>query len=265
MDVDKERIMDQEIIILVGNVGSGKSTLARKLAKKGYVIICKDAIQQAVTGGVYALYDKNKKDIGHAMCKTGAVSALEAGFSVCIDDTSVTTKCRKAIIDCARSYTDNIRCIDLGCGSEEQLNRRFKYNRGRSEKTWLEVFNYVWNSYEKPMLKEGFSEIIYPQKQVFHAWDFDGTIVEHAFPEMGESIPANVNKIKELYESLWNTIIIWTCRSGEALKEMEAFLLKEKIPFDFINENPMFDINSPKIYADFYYDDRSIPICKKGE
>jgi len=33
--------------------------------------------------------------------------------------------------------------------------------------------------------------------------------------------------------------------------------LKNKIPFDFINRNPMFNMGSPKIFAHEYLDDRN--------
>jgi len=35
----------KELIILVGNIGTGKTTESKKLAKKGYIIISRDAFR----------------------------------------------------------------------------------------------------------------------------------------------------------------------------------------------------------------------------
>lgn len=45
--------------------------------------------------------------------------------------------------------------------------------------------------------------------------------------------------------------------SGDKLNRMRKFLIDEKIPFDFINENPLVDFGSRKIFAHEYYDDRN--------
>jgi len=50
---------------------------------------------------------------------------------------------------------------------------------------------------------------------------------------------------------------LWTCRSGDYLDQMRKFLIDNSIPYDFINENPMVNFGSPKIYANKYYDDRN--------
>lgn len=91
------------------------------------------------------------------------------------------------------------------------------------------------------------------------AFDFDGCIVEHKFPRIGEPIKATVEFMHKLREE-GHLIIIWTCRSGEYLSEAVQFLRNNKIPFDYVNENPEcgFSSNSPKIYADYYIDDRAV-------
>lgn len=61
-------------------------------------------------------------------------------------------------------------------------------------------------------------------------------------------------------------IIIWTCRSDNELEKCKQFLKDNKIHFDYINTNTDYiqklwdfeHFTSPKIYADFYIDDRSI-------
>ena len=45
------------------------------------------------------------------------------------------------------------------------------------------------------------------------ALDFDGTIVEHKFPDIGALKPNVVGVINQLFNEGYY-IIIWTCRSG---------------------------------------------------
>jgi len=93
--------------------------------------------------------------------------------------------------------------------------------------------------------------------------DFDGTIVEHKFPEIGE-LKLNVKKvldslIKDHY------IIISSCRASlhfdaKYLREMIVFLKKEKIPFDEIDFGTY-----GKPVADWYIDDKGIPFKDNWE
>lgn len=91
------------------------------------------------------------------------------------------------------------------------------------------------------------------------AVDFDGTIVKHDFPDIGKLKPGAKEALQNLH-SKGIKIIIWTCRDGEYLEEMERFLKAEGIPFDAVNENlPSLGFKtSQKIYADLYIDDRSL-------
>lgn len=91
------------------------------------------------------------------------------------------------------------------------------------------------------------------------AVDFDGTIVEHAFPEIGP-LKSGAKKVLKMLHKKGGKIAIWTCRDGKHLDEMKTFLEAEGIPFDAINENvPGVDFTtSPKIYADVYIDNRAI-------
>ncbi len=99
------------------------------------------------------------------------------------------------------------------------------------------------------------------------AIDFDGTIVEHKFPEIGPLKP----NVKEVIHRLWDEghkIIIWTCRTSQntfpgkqsTIFDVRNFLDSEDIPHHTINhnipENPFQP--SPKVYADVYIDDRQL-------
>lgn len=90
------------------------------------------------------------------------------------------------------------------------------------------------------------------------AVDFDGTIVEHEFPEIGTPIPYAIEVIKEAYKQGHN-FILWTCREGKDLDRAVFWLERElRIPFA-INENydKTVSFGKRKVYADWYIDDRS--------
>ena len=90
------------------------------------------------------------------------------------------------------------------------------------------------------------------------AVDFDGTIVEHKFPGIGKLIPGARVALRYLHKKGCR-IIIWTCRKGKYENNMREFLVKEKIPFDYINENvPGIDFTSNKVFANYYIDDLNL-------
>jgi len=96
------------------------------------------------------------------------------------------------------------------------------------------------------------------------AIDFDGTIVEHDYPNIGSPIPGAAEYIKKLHQD-GHTILIWTARSGFELIHAMLYLKGAQIPFERVNSNaieiasnPEWINFSPKIYADVYIDDRNV-------
>lgn len=244
--------------IFIGNVGSGKSIIARKLALKDYVVVNMDMIQEMIGGYRYGLYDAKKKEIYQKTEETIIETALKINYSVVIDRTNMDRKRRQRFIEIGKKYTKDIIAYDWGIGEERELERRISEPRGIPSSVWREVYKSMKKNYEPPELNEGFDRIIIPPKKFkFHAFDFDGIIVKNNFPEIGEIINNNVDELNKLWQDLSNIIIIWSCRSGDYEREMRKFLIKNKIPFDFINENPIFDTGSRKIFAHKYYDDRN--------
>lgn len=244
--------------IFTGNIGCGKSLLASKFGKMGHVVVNMDSLQQILAGGEYGLYDSKKKEVYHDIETMAIESALNNGFSVVIDRTNMDRKRRKIFIDIGKKYACEIISYNWGLGDSKGLDRRIKTPRGIPFQTWTDVYNFMNKSYELPSTDEGFDRIIEaPKKFIFHAFDFDGTIVEKKFPEIGEIISGQVECMNKLWENLSNIIIVWSCRSGDYENQMRSFLLKHEIPFDFINENPVFDTGSRKIFAHNYYDDRN--------
>ncbi len=94
------------------------------------------------------------------------------------------------------------------------------------------------------------------------AVDFDGTIVEHKYPDIGKPIPFAIETLKELQKQ-GNRIILWTYRSGKYLDEAVEYCKSKGLEFYAVNENEPnehFDPNvmSRKVYADVYIDDRNV-------
>lgn len=250
--------MPQKMIIPVGNIGCGKSTIARKYAKLGYNIINMDTIQSMLSGGEYGMYDNNKKPVYSAIETTAIETSIENGDSVFIDRTNIDEKRRKSFIDIANKHDVETIALNWGRGNLESLSRRLENPKGTTCKTWESVHSFMEESYQEPNLNEGFTKIIEAPKQFkFYAFDFDGTIVKNKYPEIGEILNGTVDKMNEIYENHKNIIIVWSCRNGDDEYQMKEFLLKNNIPFDFINENPIFKTGSKKIFAHEYYDDRN--------
>ena len=94
------------------------------------------------------------------------------------------------------------------------------------------------------------------------AVDFDGTICEHKFPDIGELKPY-CKEVMNLLKEAGHEIIIWTCRCddehGPYKTKMKEWLDKNEIPYDKINENVISEFQPiPKIYFDVCIDDRNL-------
>jgi len=93
------------------------------------------------------------------------------------------------------------------------------------------------------------------------AVDFDGTIVEHEYPEIGKEKLFAFQTLKEL-EKRGALLILWTFRTGTELEEAIAYCRKNGIEFYAVNRNypeERYDETvSRKIDADIFIDDRNI-------
>ncbi len=93
------------------------------------------------------------------------------------------------------------------------------------------------------------------------AVDFDGTIVEHEYPEIGKEKLFAFITLKELNKK-GARLILWTFRTGKELEEAVEFCRKNGIEFYAVNKNYpeeiMNDTVSRKIDADIYIDDKNI-------
>jgi hydroxymethylpyrimidine pyrophosphatase-like HAD family hydrolase len=98
------------------------------------------------------------------------------------------------------------------------------------------------------------------QRSILFAVDFDGTIVEHKFPAIGKIIGNSVDILIRLQKK-GHKIILWTCRTGMLLQEAVEFLADNGFNPDAINNNytSMADMAYPKVFAEWYIDDRNFP------
>lgn len=68
------------------------------------------------------------------------------------------------------------------------------------------------------------------------AIDFDGTIVENKFPEIGNPINGAFKYMKKL-QGQGFFIVLWTCRAGESLEDAIRFCGEQGLVLDSINAN----------------------------
>lgn len=102
------------------------------------------------------------------------------------------------------------------------------------------------------------------KKNKIIAVDFDGTLCENKWPEIGAANDELIEYLKKRQAS-GDKIILWTCRVGELLQQAVRFCYNRGLIFDAVNENlpetlEWMNNDSRKIFANEYIDDRSVPI-----
>lgn len=94
------------------------------------------------------------------------------------------------------------------------------------------------------------------------AVDFDGTIVKHRYPAIGEELPFAIETLKKIKEE-GHTLILWSVREGKLLDEAVDFCKERGLTFYAVNANfpeetLKFDDYSRKLKADLFIDDRNL-------
>ncbi|MDY6206389.1 MAG: hypothetical protein SPI30_06560 [Prevotella sp.] len=95
------------------------------------------------------------------------------------------------------------------------------------------------------------------------AVDFDGTIVEHQYPEIGKEIPFATDTIRMLIADR-HKVILWSVREGKLLDEAVKWCKERGIEFYAINKDYPEETQegnshySRKIKADIFIDDRNV-------
>ncbi len=98
------------------------------------------------------------------------------------------------------------------------------------------------------------------------AVDFDGTVVVHAYPNVGRSVDGAEEILKELVDA-GHLLILLTMRSGKELQDAEQWFVERGIPLWNINLNPDQDSwsTSKKVWAHVYIDDCAAGVLLKSE
>lgn len=95
------------------------------------------------------------------------------------------------------------------------------------------------------------------------AVDFDGTIVEHRYPKIGQEIPFATETLRMLIQD-HHKLILWTVREGELLDDavewcrqhgVEFYAINRDYPEETTENNPHF---SRKLKVDYFIDDRNL-------
>lgn len=94
------------------------------------------------------------------------------------------------------------------------------------------------------------------------AVDFDGTIVEHKYPEIGEELPFATSTLKML-AGQQHSLILWTVRRGKLLDDAIEWCKKRGVEFYAVNKNFPEEVIGEgncygKINADLFIDDRNL-------
>lgn len=95
------------------------------------------------------------------------------------------------------------------------------------------------------------------------AVDFDGTIVEHKYPAIGQEIPFAIETLRKLRDDR-HKLILWTVREGRLLEEAIAYCQERGVEFYAVNrdypeeEKGQNNHFSRKIKADVFIDDRNL-------
>ena len=93
------------------------------------------------------------------------------------------------------------------------------------------------------------------------AVDFDGTIVRHRYPKIGDEVPFATETLRLLLRDR-HRLILWTVREGRLLDEAVEWCRARGVEFyainrDFPEEDATGSGFSRKIKADLFIDDRN--------
>lgn len=100
-------------------------------------------------------------------------------------------------------------------------------------------------------------------KSMTIAVDFDGTIVEHRYPDIGKEIPFATDTLKMLIKE-HHKLILWSVREGKLLDDavewckargVEFYAVNKDFPEEDVEKNMHF---SRKLKADVWIDDRNV-------
>lgn len=95
--------------------------------------------------------------------------------------------------------------------------------------------------------------------QLIIAVDFDGTVVKHKYPAVGDTVEGSVETLQKLVDK-GHKIVLWTMRDKSELEDAVKWFEEKNIPLHGTNSNPDQSAwtSSPKAYAQLYIDDAAL-------
>ena len=99
------------------------------------------------------------------------------------------------------------------------------------------------------------------------AVDFDGVLVQSAFPKIGEPDHEMVDLVRLLIQKPDVEVVLWTSRGDQPLEDAIVWCEQMGLTFDAINDNApsnkrkygkLYPNGTRKVYADYYLDDHNM-------
>lgn len=104
------------------------------------------------------------------------------------------------------------------------------------------------------------------------AVDFDGTLCEDKFPEIGKPNYELISLVRQAMD-IGHEVILWTTRNGDELEQAVAWCEDRGLHFCAVNApapsneeeyKDKYPVQSRKIYADIYIDDHNLEFVGEG-
>lgn len=174
----------------------------------------------------------------------------------------------RTITQDVKRLEQTVRDLEMALNENEAIS--FLIQQPHSEEVVRDYLHDLLDSLRKakpaaPTKSEG---SVPTKKNLLIAVDFDGTIVEHKFPEIGPPLPGAFETLRAMLAA-GHRLILFTCREDEMdasgrryLTEAIQFCNERGVKFVSANETLSNDDFRPqggrKVYADLYIDDRNL-------
>jgi hypothetical protein len=102
---------------------------------------------------------------------------------------------------------------------------------------------------------------------VIIAVDFDGVLVQNAFPKIGEPDREMITLVQLLIQKSNIEVVLWTSRVDQPLEDAVTWCEQMGLQFDAVNDNApsnkrkygkLYPNGTRKVYADYYLDDHNM-------